>query len=159
MNEQIKPEAKPKLTGAFRFWKMALIEGSKGLLFLGLIGAGGFGLWHTQWHPALRLVSGLILMCGALGGFFWPQEFSKYIVWFELDDEDFKFRRFRQRRKQKVAAKGLRARSRSSRGVRYACTISVGDFEEVVVIFDYLTNGRELFERLQGVMVERSADD
>lgn len=148
----------PKLTGELRFGKLAAIEGAKGLLYLGAILLGLYGLTLGT-HPAVRLVSGLIILCGALAGAFWPAEFKKYIAWFELDGEFFKYRLLRARKKQKVALAKLRARSRSSRGERYACAINVGDYEEVVVMFPYVTNGRELWDRLQGLMAERASEE
>ena len=148
----------PKLTGELQFWKLALFEGSKGLLYLSAILLGVYGLTQGS-HPAGRLVSGLVLLGGALAGCFWPAEFKKYVVWFEIDGEFFKYRLLRQRKKQKIALPKLRARSRSSRGERYACAISVGDYEEVVVMFRYVSHGRELWDRLQGQMAERTSDE
>jgi len=150
--------AVPKLVGELQLWKMVLFEGSKGLLYFGAIGLGLYGLTQGS-HPAGRLVSGLILLVGALSASFWPAEFKKYVAWFELDGEWFKYRLLRQRKKLKIALPSVRARSRSSRGERYACAINVGDYEEIVVMFRYVSNGRQLWDRLQGKMAERSPEE
>jgi len=157
--ESVVPKlAVPKLVGTLQIGKLLLFEGSKGLLYLGAVLFGLYGLTQGS-HPAGRLVSGLILLVGALAGSFWPAEFKKYVAWFELDGEWFKYRLFRQRKKQKIAVPSVRARSRSSRGERYACTINVGDYEEIIVMFRYVSNGRELWERLQGQMAERTPEE